>query len=218
MNELENEIVAVIPNYKTPDLIARCVNSFRTYYPNIKLILIDNSKYDISSKWIYQFAEEDQNTTCLFNTFNMHHGPSMDTGIKLSPLPLVFIIDSDVVITKPNLIEDMYKVIATTKDWLAIGWITPINHKGFDVPRNKPHIPYCSPQCMIVNKETYLQYPPFIKHGAPCINTMKHIKIHKLDHQLIHFNWKEYAAHLRGGTQKRFGLDGNGAQKIPPFI
>ena len=215
-------ITVLMINYRTPAVTLKCLQAFRNFYNKIPLLLIDNSSYDKTSDKLYTFAQTDKNTTCVFNTFNMHHGPSMDLGLRMLKTPWVFIMDSDLFIMQPNLIEDMHLSVLALKTWLMVGNLCYVDEKGINLrgidQQHVNAIRYCNPKCMLVNRYEYLNYDPCILHGAPMILTMKHIKREHHEHMLIDFDWSKYAKHLGGVTQKTHGLDGAGGMNIPPFI
>jgi hypothetical protein len=134
--------------------------------------------------------------------------------------PLVFVMDSDLIIIRSNLIEEMYKVTLTKKEWLVVGNLADVDEQGFGKENTHGvlNIKYCSPKCMLVNREEYLNFPPFTFHGAPCIETMIGVKQADKTHMLLHFDCKKYSRHLGGATQRLHGLDGAGGLRIPPFV
>jgi glycosyltransferase involved in cell wall biosynthesis len=201
--ELPNKITAVVANYKTKDLISQSVNQFRKFYSSLALIIVDGSGYDTSSEWIYKFAKTDKNTTCLFNTFNLHHGPSLHAGILLARTNIIYTFDSDTLIVKGGLIEAMYDKISSVETWYGIAIVDPVNRKGFDNINGK--IKYINPRCALINKEQYLKYKPFTKHGAPCIDAMVDLHDREKDHLLINFDYWPYITHEFKGTVKRTG-------------
>jgi len=215
-------ISGLMVHYKTPTITFKCLNAFRSFYKEMPLLLIDNSNYDKTSNLIYQYAQQDKYTTCVFNTFNLHHGPSMDLGLHMLQTPWVFVMDSDLLITKPNVVEEMYKTTTNKSKWLAVGNLCYVDDRGFNLREENQQcesaIRYCNPKCMLVNRYEYFNYHPCILHGAPMIETMKHIKRVNKEHMLIDFDWTQYAKHLGGATQKKHGLDGKGGMAIPPFI
>ncbi len=219
---MDTLITALVVHYKTPTETLKCLQAFRYFYTDKPLLLIDNSNYDKSSDQLYQFAQEDKHTTCIFNTFNLHHGPSMDLGLHILKTPQVFIMDSDLLIVQPNLVEDMYNTTLNRKDWLMVGNLCYVNDKGFNLrgadQQHPDAIKYCNPKCMLVNRQEYFKWRPCTLHGAPMIHTMNDLKLTHCEHLLIDFDWPKYAKHLGGVTQKTHGLDGKGGMKIPPFI
>lgn len=203
VTEIPKLITAVTVNYKTKDLIKQSVSQFRKYYPTMPLIIVDGSSYETSSDWIYRFGKTDQNTTCLFNTFNLHHGPSLHAGILLARTEIIFTFDSDTFIVKAGLIEAMYDKVSRTKEWYGIAVVDPVNRKGFDQANGK--IKYINPRCTLINKKQYLKFKPFIKHGAPCIDAMIDLHDKEQDHLLINFDYWPYIKHEFKGTVKRTG-------------
>ena len=222
MKDLHKLVTAITVNYKTIDVTLKCLKALRHHYPKLHIIIIDNSNFDASSDALYKRAKQDTNITCLFNIYNMHHGPSVDIGIRMLRTPLAFVLDSDAFIKEENVIEDMFAKTVGVDEWLMVGDVTPVDKNGFDLKDPNQGIPYGDPKCMLLNKECYLTLPKFIRHGAPCIETMTYIHENNLGHLLIKFPWEQYVYHGKGVTQRRFGLDGDGGdpfrrQNIPPY-
>ena len=195
----------LLVNYKTLKITKYCLTSFRKFYPRVPLIVIDNSDYDQSSDWLYQFAKKDTNTMLLFNTYNMHHGPSMHNGIILAHnlFENVLIFDSDILFLKSNIIEDMLTAIGDKK-FICCGIMGWVDNNGLNVKKNEG-IPYVHPRCILININEYLKLPPFQKHGAPCLDTMKFIYDNKLTNLLIEFDIDPYVKHLYKGTVNETG-------------
>ncbi|HCI69806.1 MAG TPA: hypothetical protein DHV30_04090, partial [Balneola sp.] len=94
------DITTVIINFQTPDLLDRAVRSFKRFYPEIPLIIIDNGSKDFgqSKKLIKSFGEEFESTEGVFLETNIFHGPAMDLAIKeYVNTKYVFFLDSDTV-------------------------------------------------------------------------------------------------------------------------
>ena len=200
-----DDIAGLVINYKTLKHIKNCVTSFRKFYPNMHLLIIDNSRYDSSSEWIYTFAKKDKNISVILNTYNMHHGPSMHKGIVyLKDLfDNVLIFDSDIIFYKKDIILDMKKKINDNK-YLCQGVMVWVDENGINV-EGKLGIPYIHPLCMLLNIEEYLNYKPFKKHGAPCIDTMKDIQDKNKEILLKEFPVFDYLKHIGRGTVNKTG-------------
>lgn len=213
-------ITAVTVNYKTIDVTRKCLQAIKLYYPDIRIIIIDNSNYDVSSDYLYKVAKEGNNITTVFNTYNMHHGPSIDLGIRMIHTPYAFVLDSDAYIRREGVLEAMLQRAEGVEEWLMVGDITPVDKNGFDIKDGSEGIPYGDPKCMLLNKACYLTLPPFIRHGAPCIETMTYLNNYNKTNLLLRFPWTQYVYHAKGATQRRFGLDGDGLCRkpdIPPY-
>jgi len=216
-------ITAITVNYKTLDLIEVSVTAFRKFYPNIQLIIIDGSSFDRSSNWIYEFAKADKNTRVLFNNYNIHHGPGLDAGLRLTTTPFAFTFDTDTTIKEPDLIENMFEIVHSfDKEFYSIGTLHNVNEAGIDIvkpydkgvatrvtniPERQMGIHYIHPRAKIINVQKYFSFAPFIKHGAPCIASYIDINRKKYQQYLYHFPVHKYIDHPtgRGGTVSRTG-------------
>ena len=61
----------IVINYKTPDLIRKFLSDFRHYYPDLHLLILDNSNFDRSTNLLFSFCKKDGNMTLLANKFNV---------------------------------------------------------------------------------------------------------------------------------------------------
>jgi GT2 family glycosyltransferase len=78
------DITTVIINFQTPDLLKEAVNSFKTFYPDTKLLLIDNGSKDdgISKSMIEDLSSKHKDTEAVLLENNIFHGPAMDKAIR----------------------------------------------------------------------------------------------------------------------------------------
>jgi hypothetical protein len=204
INMNDTEIVSV--HYKTPDYIYAQYNSIRKFYPSIKYRIIDGS----DDKKIYFQDLEKKDTNFSVNRFgyNIHHGPGMDHAIKTSNKKFLLILDSDVSLKSP-LIDDMLKVFSG----YAVGKKIIVNSKGYSSWQtsndgdNNFIYEYVHPYCMLVNKEEYNKHSPFVKHGAPCIQSMMDIYNKKLTNMLTNFEIENYVNLVTRGTRKIWGIN-----------
>ena len=72
----------IVINYKTPGLIKKYLADFRYYYPDLHLLIVDNSSFDRSTDLIYSVCKKDGNMMLLANFFNFHHGPGLHKAIQ----------------------------------------------------------------------------------------------------------------------------------------
>ena len=163
------EIISV--HYKTPDLIYNQYKSVRNFYPNLPYKIIDGS--DNNVKYFEDIEKNDTLFTVDRFGYNIHHGPGMDHAIRNSKYEYLLILDSDVSLKK-RVIEhlfDNFKGYATGK-------LIKIDSTGHEKWQKKGENPnnfiytYIHPYCMLINKNEYIKYKPFKKHGAPCIDAM----------------------------------------------
>jgi len=198
----------IITNYKTLHLVKAAVESIRKFYAQIPMVVVDNGSNDDSTTYITEL--NDANTLSLLLTENEGHGPAMDRALSGLLSEWAWIVDSDVEILKPGLLEDMYAVV---KDHTyAVGWLRHVNrftgvpmewHLKIEMPAY--FIPYIHPCCALYNVAKYKQLKPFIHHGAPCLYNM----IDAVDHHygLVEFPVFNYIKHWVGGTRRMFSSD-----------
>jgi hypothetical protein len=201
---LDVEIISV--HYKTPSLIYNQYDSIRKLYPDIKYRIIDGS--DDDKKYFNDLEKKDKNFTIKRFGYNIHHGPGMDYGIKSSNNEFLLILDSDITIKKELLTDMMFLFKG-----FSVGKKIIVNSNGFEKwQKNKESdnefiYNYVHPYCMLLKKDEYLKHRPFIKHGAPCIETMIDIHNKNLSNMLSHIEIEEYINLKIRGTRKIWGIN-----------
>jgi len=197
-------VTAVIINFRTPDLTIRAVRTFRSFYPDIPLLLIDNGSGDGSVQALEICARDaGDNTRLLVNPRNLHHGPAMDLALRELQSRFVLFVDSDCVITKGGFLETMRVSLEEEDHAYAAGKLISMNRRGYDIPESPGAYAYIRPICMLIKRELYLSLPPFRRHGAPCLDNMRAASKRNLD--LIHVPVEEYLTHEGRGTAGRHG-------------
>lgn len=202
---MQIEIVSV--HYKTPDLIYKQYESVRRFYPEIPYRIIDGS--DDGNMYFSDLEKKDPHFKVVRFGYNIHHGPGMHAAITSSSYPFLLILDSDVTI-KSALIEKMMSVY----QGYAVGKLLTVNKNGkelwqkkwWHLKTNYP-IKYVHPYCMLINKNAYLEFKPFVKHGAPCIEAMKDIFEKGKTERLVSFHIEEYVDLVIQGTRSRWGIN-----------
>lgn len=198
------KIVSV--HYKTPDLIYNQYNSIRKFYPEIKYEIIDGS--DDGKKYFVDLEKKDPNFVVRRFGYNIHHGPGMDYAIKNSSEEFLLILDSDVSL-KSSLIEPMIKDFTGISKGLRI----MINKDGVSsLQSNRTEnqnfsYPYIHPYCMLIDRNKYISFKPFKKHGAPCIDFMMDVYEKGQSDQLIHFDINDYVNLVIRGTRSKWGIN-----------
>ena len=197
-------VTAVVINFRTPDLTRRAVGSFRSFYPSVPLLLIDNGSGDESGQTLEHLrALAPGCTSVMMNPSNRHHGPAMDQALRSVNTPFALFIDSDCEVLKGGFVEAMLARAGEDRQNYAMGKKIFMNDRGFDVPERPGAHPYIRPICMLVRREFYLRLPPFERHGAPCLANMQAALAS--GYGLIHFPVEEYVRHEGRGTASRHG-------------
>lgn len=201
------EIVSV--HYKTPDYIYQQYASVRKYYPSIPYRIIDGS--DDKQTYFLDLEEKDKNFRVERMGYNIHHGPGMDYAIRTSSSDFLLILDSDVTL-KADILAPMFDRFSG----YAVGRKRIVNRLGmqnWEIPWIGKYFPksfkytYIHPLCLLISKEAYLQFKPFLKHGAPCVDAMMDIYKQKKTHMLCGFPVENYINVKYQGTVKEWGMN-----------
>ncbi|MHA1961889.1 MAG: glycosyltransferase family 2 protein [Candidatus Thorarchaeota archaeon] len=195
-----DDITAVVVNYQTDHLIKVAVESFREFYPTVRLVIVDNHSTDGSRIWIR--SQQNEYTRPVLLCSNKGHGPALHNEFKRAETKFVFTFDSDVEFLKPGLLEQMRDQIG---DAYATGWLRWVNHSGVSIGDGKEvnedkHCPYIHPYCALYDRDTYLTLDPFVNKGAPAIDNMRDAKRRGLE--VVSFETKKYVKHLVAGTRR----------------
>jgi len=200
------QITGITTVYRTPDLLKDCYESFREFYPELPFIIIDNSVDDsclsLTDKWV----EEGHNITVVNNEKNEGHGDGMHQAIALSNTPYLFIMDSDVVIRRPRLLEDMMTYMISSI--YGVGWLLNLDRGGRNVPDlfTGDIIRYLYPAFMLLNRSLYYEFPKFTRFGLPPLRAMQEIHDAGLSNKiLVDFPVRVYVTHKSGATRSQYG-------------
>jgi hypothetical protein len=200
----ESAVTAVIINFRTPDLTRRAATSFRTFYPSVPLLLIDNGSGSYGANELRRLAGTlPPSVDTLILPRNIHHGPAMDLALQRLQTPFVVFLDSDCIVDRGGFLEVMLDHLTAAPLYYAAGKKIVMDSRGFDAPDGTPGHPYVRPICMLVKRELYLGLPPFRKHGAPCLENMQAAV--RSGYRLIHVPVEEYVTHTGRGTASRHG-------------
>ena len=193
-----DDITVLIVNYRTPDLIRRCVESLRTYYPEIKMLLIDNGSFDASREYIKRMDEQHEQVTGILNVDNRFHGPALDQGLRACFTPLALTLDSDTETIRGGFLEQM-SVYFYAPEIYAVGQLITMDWFGYETHSRTPlAFQYVHPSCMLVRRAVYLRLKPFIHHGSPAIHNMRHAR--RAGYHLMDYPVGEYLQHTGRGT------------------
>lgn len=165
-----SNLTIITVNYRTPDLIRECVQSFKIFYPKIDYLVIDNGECKSSINWLRGL--EDTGTIQLIeNEQNIYHGPALHQGLRYIYTDYAFLLDSDTRTEKDGFLEEMLEQFERDNKLFALGWLRKVNDGGVQDKNGK--INYIHPFACMLNVNIYRQLKPFANIGAPAINTMR---------------------------------------------
>lgn len=159
----------VIVNYNTPGIISEAVYSVHPYVN--KVIIVDNSEKTNPAYKECDVLDKLRNVEVIHTRKNIGHGPALNRGIDHLTTDFIITMDSDALLTDPSVISEMMRELENEKVY-GCGMNEPINEDGF---MDYKGIPYLHPFFCMFTKRKFLQFSPFINHGAPFARTMKDI-------------------------------------------
>jgi hypothetical protein len=159
--------------YNTADLFEIAYNSFRKFYPTMRLMIIDGSEKNNACHNYIAGLRNNANNVCIQFNYNIGHGRGMNYALRKCGTKRALVFDSDIEILQDPLPE-MEKLM--TPDTYGTGWVYEIGRDGYDYGtpgfNHKEPIPYMHPYFMLLNVEQYFKYYRFVHHGAPCYKAM----------------------------------------------
>jgi hypothetical protein len=201
---MDAPVTTVIVNFRTPDLTREAAASFRSRYPDLPLLLIDNGSGASGAADLRRIAADSAvRGSALVLRRNIHHGPAMDLALRQIASPFLLFLDSDCVVHRGGFVELMRDLLDRDSVAYAVGKKIFMDARGFDVPESPGAHPYIRPICMMIRGSMYRELPPFRRHGAPCLENM--IAARGRDLRLVHFPVEEYVHHAGRGTAMRHG-------------
>jgi GT2 family glycosyltransferase len=202
MSNLRVNVVVI--NFKTPDLTRRSLSTFKTAYPDLPVLLIDNGSGSDNGDLIPEIRVAYPDVEIVQNQRNLHHGPAMHQAMGMVSTPYVLFLDSDCLILRPGFVELLVAALEGKKENYAAGSVQYVNRRGFPVNRGQRNsMPYVNPYCMLVKKEPYPVLSPFSLHGSPVLRNLE--SAFKKGFCLVEVGLDEYVKHDFRGTAGRFG-------------
>ncbi|HSP86599.1 MAG TPA: glycosyltransferase family 2 protein [Ignavibacteriaceae bacterium] len=198
---MNQSLSVVVINFQTPDLLNITIESFRKFYPETKLLIIDNGSKDNSRELIKDLQSQSTRfTTSLFLNENIFHGPAMHLAVQKLNDELLFFLDSDTKTFNGGFLEKMIDILKSSDKVYGVGRFLTINKRGF---QSNKGITFPAPPYMIIKRNLYFKFSPFEHHGMPVLknfsNALKDGYIFK------EFPMENYIEHLWRGTAGKFG-------------
>ena len=202
MNDLD-EITTLVINYRTPDLLQKCIGSFLLHYPGRKMMIVDNGSDDNSITIIRQIALQNPNVQFIFNSKNIYHGPALDQGLRAVQTRFAFTLDSDCEVIRSGFLENMLPYYSDPRCY-AVGELMYMNRFGYKLSSDQSgSIRYIHPSSMLVDRTKYAKLRKFSHHGSPCLANMKDAA--RAGYSLVDFPIGDYIFHSGRGTCSRYG-------------
>ncbi len=189
-------------NYRTPELLETAAASFRKFYPDIELVVVDNGSKDRSLEVIEGLVEANpKKTKAILLDQNYFHGPAMDRAMRSINKEIVFFLDTDTETERGGFIEPMLQEFDRGEKVYGIGRVDKVNKRGFAVEHGSETILISA--YMMLRRKTYLDLPPFKHHGMPTLENFSAAA--SKGYGLRNFDIADYIKHHGRGTASKFG-------------
>lgn len=199
----EKNITVLICQRNTNDLIRLGLESLLRFYPDIPILIVDGSSTDDSAFYLKYKSILNPNISVWTRSGVNSHGVTMDDALKKHiKTKYVLLMDSDVIIERPGIIEEMMNEFNKDNLLYAVGSLMLVTKSGHACgpPTNEKDIlRYAHPSFSIYNAEKYHELKsPFVDHGAPCVYNM--IEAEKRGLHIGYYPVDKYVSHLSGGS------------------
>lgn len=194
-------ICSIVVNHRTLELTRTFIESYRQFYPDVPMLVVDNGSQDESTEYLRNLDRGQFQVIC--HDINYGHGFALDAAITCCNADVVMCFDSDCEVIKGGFIEPMVKAFED-KNLYAIGMFHKVNRGGIDTfiqaDAEGKEYPYVHPSTGMYRREMYLDLPPFRHHGSPCIDNM--VEAHRRGYGIVEFsNIRDYVTHPWAGTR-----------------
>ena len=204
----------VAVNYNTRDLVARLVFSLsRVLEPGLvsRIVIVDNRSDDGSAPLLDGLADRGL-IDVVHNHRHPYHGPGLNRGLSFlareqrstpDPVDAVWILDSDVVVLRPDALAASLAVLQ--------GRHAALLGQEQDYDQIRPRLArYAHPSALLVDPAIVWRHriPAFLEDGAPAV--MMQYVLRKRGRLLVDYPYFADGAllHLGGGTLGALVRDG----------
>lgn len=195
-------VSAVIVHFRTFELTQMAIWSLKSHYQDMDLLVVENYSSDGSIEKLKYLSNTIDKISILPMNQHVHHGPGMDAGIHKCSNEWVLVCDSDCILYRPGVIENMLSKISNNT--YMIGEMQNLDKYGFFADKNSAQtIDYIHPHFALIRRDFYKKLPPFLRHGTPCLNN--EIRAREQGFDLVDFPVSEYVYHIERGTVDKFG-------------
>jgi hypothetical protein len=208
--DLDNVTVLICSN-KKPDLIRLCLESLLTFYPTVKILIVNGTSNDEAANYLRYKESTCLNITVWDRIGYDSHGVAMhEATTEHIESKYVVMLDSDTIIKRAGWIEGMLQQMKGLV--FATGTLNIVSKAGYgcSVPINaEDSLNYAHPSCSMFDRDIYMHLislsldkyyngARFTDHGAPCIYT--YLASEHCGYKVLSFPIADYVAHCSGAS------------------
>lgn len=200
-------VTALTVVYNTPELLINSVGSFKKFYPDIPLLIMNNSDKDHAcSSVVSEYVERYNNVRAFNFRTNQGHGTAVDMGIKNIDTDVIYYFDSDINMKVGGAIEGMMELM--NDEVYGVGNVIDVDTGGRNIRHDYTgeRVKFLHLVVGLLNRNMYYKFHPFTRYGLPIFKAL--LEIHKsgnVDKMIKYFPIFNYVKHLSGGTRSKHG-------------
>ena len=193
--------------FNTPDLLMDSVGSFREHYPDMPLLIMNNSDPENEcSSIIIKMQKDFDNISAFHYGENCGHGDAFNHAVSMLECDYIYYFDSDINMLEGGAIEEMLKIM--NENVYGVGNIIYTSMVGHVIKKDYvgERLRFLYFVCGLLNRRMYYNFHRWTKLGL--IGIKAFLEIHetgRADELLRDFPIFGYVKHLSGGTRARFG-------------
>ena len=172
------DLTALTVVYNTPDLLIDSVGSFQKFYPNIPILIMNNSDQGHEcTDVVKEYENRYKNVSAFHYKENQGHGTAVDDGIGMIDTKYIYYFDSDINMKVGGALEAMMKVADT--ETYGIGKIIETDFGGRNIPRDfdGKKLRFLFLVAGLINRKAYHRYHPWTRYGQPILKAL--LEIHE---------------------------------------
>ena len=188
---------------QTKEYTQLCVESFLRFYPDFKMLIVDDESLDDSAMYLKYKELTTPNLSVYWRSGKPHaHGDMLNEAMtEHITTPYVLMMDSDTITNRGGWIEQMLQKFKENDNLYATGTLMLVTESGeaCGAPKDENDIlRYAHPSCAMYDRGKYLTLFRATDHGAVLALNMIEAKHKGLD--VTSFPIQNYVAHRTGSS------------------
>ena len=122
MNTVNQNITAIIKTFERPDKLRNLYDSLRKYYPNLPVVIVDDSEMPMSDTW-------DAQTRYVHTDYDIGLSAGRNLAVSFVKTPFTLLLDDDFLFTPKTKIEEFLNILETTDFQVVAGQVLDFGWK-----------------------------------------------------------------------------------------
>lgn len=196
-------VVGATVIYRTYHLAADAINSTLEYYPNMRIVVVDNTEkaFDKGREKVYDGLKG--RIELIRVSQNIGHGPGIKKAMRRVGDGYLYLFDTDTKMYRPGILEGMAQK-AGDNVFFGIGKLLRLNYQYKGV-----RLRYLHPATCLLHLGTSKRLKRPIDHGDPFVETMLDLHNKEKDKKwLLKFPVGKFVCHFGRGSVRACRVSG----------